>query len=182
MNQDKTIPFVKRVRVWLEACFGVEMSDSIQERTHRFLEESLELGQACGCTKEEAHQLVEYVFNRKTGDVKQEVGGTMTTLNALCAALKLDPIELGEEELARCWIIIDKIRTKRAQKPEFGPLPIAIEAKTIDQCHPSHKTRIADSSSYDEVCVKCGATDIAGGGWGDLRFPCSIGGFYDQSR
>lgn len=29
-----------------------------------------------------------------------------------------------------------------------------------------------DASSYDEICEICGATDIAGGGWGDLRFPC----------
>lgn len=39
--------------------------------------------------------------------------------------------------------------------------------------HPSHKTRVSmDSSSYDEVCVNCGATDITGHGWGRLAFPC----------
>lgn len=118
-----TLPFVKRVRAWVEACFGIEFADSIQERTHRFLEESLELAQSCGCTQQEAHQLVDYVFSRDVGEVKQEMGGTMTTLNALAAALKLDPVELGEAELARCWTVIDKIRAKRANKPAFGPLP-----------------------------------------------------------
>lgn len=40
-------------------------------------------------------------------------------------------------------------------------------------CHESHVTRISiDASSYDEICVNCGATDIAGGGWGDLAKPC----------
>ena len=39
--------------------------------------------------------------------------------------------------------------------------------------HPSHDTRFSfDASSYDEVCKNCGATDIAGGGWGKLAEPC----------
>lgn len=39
--------------------------------------------------------------------------------------------------------------------------------------HPSHVTRISmDASTYDEICVNCGATDIAGGGWGNLAKPC----------
>lgn len=39
-------------------------------------------------------------------------------------------------------------------------------------CHPSHKTRSSDASTFDEVCVLCGATDRVPGGWGDLAFPC----------
>lgn len=39
-------------------------------------------------------------------------------------------------------------------------------------CHPSHTTRFSDASQYDEICTKCGATDIAGGGWGKLAEPC----------
>lgn len=38
-------------------------------------------------------------------------------------------------------------------------------------CHPSHKTRMSDASSYDEICVNCGATDTIGG-WGRLAEPC----------
>ena len=38
--------------------------------------------------------------------------------------------------------------------------------------HPSHVTRISDASSFDEVCINCGATDITGGGWGALANPC----------
>jgi len=41
------------------------------------------------------------------------------------------------------------------------------------QRHPSHVTRISiDASTYDEICINCGATDIAGGGWGVLAKPC----------
>ncbi|CAN7687081.1 hypothetical protein LJR098_002293 [Rhizobium sp. LjRoot98] len=38
--------------------------------------------------------------------------------------------------------------------------------------HPSHATRASDASTFDEVCTTCGATDIAGGGWGKLADPC----------
>lgn len=38
--------------------------------------------------------------------------------------------------------------------------------------HPSHTTRSSDSSLYDEKCINCGATDVAGGGWGKLAKPC----------
>jgi hypothetical protein len=38
-------------------------------------------------------------------------------------------------------------------------------------CHPSHETRISDASSFDEICIHCGATDVLGG-WGQLQYPC----------
>jgi hypothetical protein len=39
--------------------------------------------------------------------------------------------------------------------------------------HPSHRTRVSfDASTYDEVCVNCGATDKVPGGWGELANPC----------
>lgn len=45
-------------------------------------------------------------------------------------------------------------------RPELGP-------------HPTHVTRISlDASSYDEICVNCGAHDEAIGGWGRLALPC----------
>lgn len=46
------------------------------------------------------------------------------------------------------------------------------EEEAGDRCHPSHVTRISmDASSYDEICVNCGATDHIGG-WGALAKPC----------
>jgi hypothetical protein len=30
--------------------------------------------------------------------------------------------------------------------------------------HPSHETRFSDASTFDEICVNCGATDAYGGG------------------
>ncbi len=43
----------------------------------------------------------------------------------------------------------------------------------MDELHPSHVTRISmDASSYDEICVNCGATDHPTGGWGRLALRC----------
>lgn len=30
--------------------------------------------------------------------------------------------------------------------------------------HPTHETRFSDASTFDEICVNCGATDSYGGG------------------
>lgn len=38
--------------------------------------------------------------------------------------------------------------------------------------HPSHVTRFSDSSTFDEICINCGARDEVPGGWGDLIYPC----------
>jgi hypothetical protein len=39
--------------------------------------------------------------------------------------------------------------------------------------HPSHVLRFSMSAStYDEICVNCGAHDEVPGGWGKLVEPC----------
>ncbi len=115
--------FQSEVYRWLIACFGPTIATDKVERNHRFLEEALELVQACGCTQDEAHQLVDYVFGRPIGEPNQEVGGTMVTLAALCQAQGLDMDDDGRTELARVWTKVEKIRAKQAAKPKFGPLP-----------------------------------------------------------
>lgn len=111
------------VKLWLESCFGSEIASDRQERCHRFLEEALELAQACGCTRKDAIELVQYVFNRPTGDKRQEVGGAMVTLAGLCHAHDLDMQACADAELARNWTKVDQIRLKQANKPKNSPLP-----------------------------------------------------------
>lgn len=120
-----TAAFQQRVQPWLIECFGPEIASRPDERNHRFLEESLELVQACGCTKEDAHQLVEYVFGRPVGEPAQEVGGTMFTLAALCVANGLDMHREGDIELSRVSEprMVAKLRAKRAGKVAGSPLP-----------------------------------------------------------
>jgi hypothetical protein len=111
------------VKPWLETCFGNEIATNKIERNHRFLEEALELVQSCNCTRDEAHQLVDYVFNRPIGEKEQEVGGVMVTLAALCLANSIDMHKAGDAELTRVWSKIDLIRQKQAAKPSGSPLP-----------------------------------------------------------
>jgi hypothetical protein len=121
----EAVAFQSRVQPWMLACFGVEIAADRIERNHRFLEEALELVQACGCTSSEAHQLVDYTFGRPVGEQAQEAGGVMVTLAALCLANGLDMHAAGETELARVWTKVDQIRAKQAAKPKHSPLPEA---------------------------------------------------------
>lgn len=118
------LTFPRRVVEWLMTCFSMEICRDRTERNHRFLEESLELVQSLGCTKAEAHQLVDYVFDRPVGDPVQELGGVMVTVAALCWTNELDMYAAAEKELARVWDKIDLIRAKQAAKPKHSPLPV----------------------------------------------------------
>lgn len=115
--------FQDEVKKWTHACFGEKIATDKTERNHRFLEEALELVQACGCTPSEAHQLVDYVFNRHVGDIRQELGGTMVTLAALANAHDLDAETWANVEIQRCWRRIEIIREKQLKKPKHSPLP-----------------------------------------------------------
>lgn len=112
-----------RVEQWLEACFTPEVRADRNERTHRFLEEALELAQANGCSRNDAMVLVDYVFGRTKGQPGQEVGGVMVTLASLCSATGLNMDEAGDRELERNWNRIDAIRAKQQSKPHGSPLP-----------------------------------------------------------
>lgn len=129
-NSDKEISFQPRVADWLNDCFGQEIAADVIERNHRFLEEALELVQACNCSADEAHKLVDYVFGRDVGDKPQEVGGVLVTLAALCAAQGVDMHQAGEVELARISQpeTVVRIREKQKRKPAMSPLPGS-------QCH-----------------------------------------------
>lgn len=122
MAADKT-SYQSQVDEWLEACFPPSVRSDRSERTHRFLEEALELAQASGCTRSHALALVEYVFGRPSGHPAQEVGGVMVTLAGLCSASGISMEEAGKLELSRNWDRIEQIRTKQQAKQQGSPLP-----------------------------------------------------------
>lgn len=124
-----------RVAEWLHLCFGDRIALDPMERNHRFLEEALELAQACSCTPEEAHKLVEYVFNRPVGEKAQEVGGVMVTLAALCHAQGVSLHASAEQELSRVNQpeIIERIRVKQSMKPAMSPLPGVYPERTLHE-------------------------------------------------
>ena len=153
--------FQARVQPWMMACFGPEVSGDREERNHRFLEEALELVQACGCTASEAHQLVDYTFARDVGEPSQETGGVMVTLAALCLANDLDMHEAAETELARIWTKVEKIRAKQAAKPKHSPLP--------EGAPPVTDTTEAEPVAEPYCYVIGGADDAKMNGWVDAR-------------
>lgn len=121
--------FQDRVSAFVIECFGKTIAADISERTHRYIEESLELAQSMGCPKEDITMLLDYVYGRPKGEPHQEVGGVMVTLGALCAARGLDMHRDGETELARIYTIIDKLRAKQASRPKGSPLPQPVDNK-----------------------------------------------------
>lgn len=115
--------FQQRVGGWVLACFGADIAKNKAERNHRFLEEALELVQSLGCTKDDAHLLVDYVYDRVVGNPHQEVGGVMVTLSALCNASGLSVDDAGEDELERVYDKLEAIRKKQASKIANSALP-----------------------------------------------------------
>lgn len=118
-------PFQRQVAEWVNVAFGSYIARDLVERRSRFMEEAMELVQSLGATPREMHALVDYVMGRPVGEPPQEVGGTMVTLAALCAANDMNMASLGDAELARIWepSVTEKIRAKNRNKPDFSPLP-----------------------------------------------------------
>lgn len=112
MNENRN-----RVRKWVEKTFGSEIADSKLERNFRFLEESLELVQSLGMTKEQILTLVDYTMARPAGEPEQELGGVLVTLMALCGANNLGPDEAFSRDMKYCEDNADYIKSKRDKKP-----------------------------------------------------------------
>lgn len=136
--------FQQRVQPWLLACFGAEIAADRMERNHRFFEESTEAVQANGMTRSEAHQLVDYTFDRPVGELSQEVGGVMITLAALCLASGVDMHQAAEVELERIWTKLEAIRAKQAAKPKHSPLPGDAAPSALQQAAPNWWRKRAD--------------------------------------
>ena len=118
--------FQRRVWGWANACFGVGNQTGWQntrERCNRFVEEALELCQSLDMSREDAHQIVDYVYNRPKGQRSQEVGGVMVTLAVLCECQNIEMDAAGEIELERVWNKIEVVRKKQATKRADSALP-----------------------------------------------------------
>ena len=114
--------FQEDVANWLVRCFGERIARDKAERNHRFIEEALELVQSTGCSIEEVIRAVDYVYARPVGEPRQEVGGVMVTLAALCSAHVMDMEACGFGEIRRCELKSEEIREKQKLKPKFLPV------------------------------------------------------------
>ena len=115
--------FQERARRWAYECFGPDVVADREERCHRFVEEAIELAQACGCRRGDVEALVGYVYARDPGERAQEIGGVMMTLAVLCTAFGLDLESASKAELTRVWERIPQIRMKHRAKPRGSALP-----------------------------------------------------------
>jgi hypothetical protein len=116
--------FQNRVALAHDALFFDDPTD-IAERRDRFCEEALEVAQATGMTREEAHQLVDYTFGRPVGEPQKEIGAAALTLASLCVVGGWDMAACAEADLAQLQTPekISNVRAKRAKRHGRGPLP-----------------------------------------------------------
>lgn len=105
--------FQDQAVAWCREVFGADTLCDVNERAMLFVEESLELAQACGVSAEQAHRAVDYVFDRGRGEVEREVGGVMITLSALCEATR---VRLWGSALIELDRIQDPAVIKRCQR------------------------------------------------------------------
>jgi len=98
---------------WVTETFG-EQTLVLQERVMRFFEESVELAQAEGLTREEVLAVVEHVFKKPPGDPQQEAGGVGVTLLAYCAVRGFSADSPEETEFKRV-VRIDPVRFRERQ-------------------------------------------------------------------
>lgn len=111
--------FQSQVRAWCESIFGTHVTNNKAIRAFRFFEEATEAVQAGSMSREDAHRLVDYVYDRPVGEVRQEVGGTYLTLAAFCNAHDIDMLAEASREFDRCMQpeVIEKIKAKQKTKP-----------------------------------------------------------------
>ena len=126
------IPLQARVLPWVLTTMTFAETANKTERLDRFAEESLEYLQSLDYSKARAHAMVDYVFDREAGDPFQECGGVLITLAASCIAHDIDMEKAGEDELARIWQKVEKIREKQKAKPRGDTLMEAYGGKTGD--------------------------------------------------
>lgn len=110
-----------QVQDWCCEAFGYAHAIDLPQRGVRFLEESIELAQAVGVTREMVHALVDYIFNRPPGEVDQEVGGVSVTLLALCAAHGIYAEDAERKEVKRIFSLpIETFTARNKAKNDAG--------------------------------------------------------------
>lgn len=146
--------YQQRVAKWLRKTFkGDARALGIEERCDRFMEEAIELVQSIGYDFRRIGAVANMVYGRQPGVTRQEVGGTIVTLAALCAMLDVDMNAAGQEELAR----IEKPKLRKTI-PERNALKRKLLAH-LDEGH-----RMLDF--YDATIIALGTLNLSGYGPG----------------
>jgi hypothetical protein len=89
-----------QVHDWAVRTFGL-VAVCRDERAARFLEEAIELAHAIGLSETMAEAILARVYSRKRGDVPQEIGQSMLTLECLAQNEELCADDLARQEFDR---------------------------------------------------------------------------------
>lgn len=117
----ETLAYQKLCTVWAVSAFGDSVVANRTERTMRFCEESLELAQSCGLTKDQAQVILDRVYSRPADPHPQkEVGGVGVTLAVLCETFGINMFKALREGYQYCLQNIEKIRASHARKKAEG--------------------------------------------------------------
>jgi hypothetical protein len=105
---------------WFDVCFEgmIVFQAHPLIRAMRFYEEASELVQSRGLSREDAHRVVDYVYDRPVGDSQDEIGGSLITLLLLAKTGSYDIFNCFRDELHKNYGRIPKIRARQLEKPQ----------------------------------------------------------------
>lgn len=110
----------KQIALWVRTRLGDDAMHPC-ERGRRSVEENLELEQALGVSREEAHRLVDHVFDKPVGEVSQEFGGSALTLLVAAESMGVDLGNVADNELYRIYSLpMEKFRKRQAENVVNG--------------------------------------------------------------
>lgn len=98
------VPSQKEVLEWAASTFG-DLALDTNERALRFVEEAIELAQACGLTEDQLRRVAYRVYSRNPGSPHKETGQAAMTLLALSEWMKID----FDDALIREWRRVQSI-------------------------------------------------------------------------
>lgn len=98
---DTQIDRPSRFLTWACETFSVEVAMNPAERLMRFVEEAVELAVAYDMPQETMEKIVERVYSRSPGNIKQETAQCQVTLELLAHVLRIDLDGAATEEFQR---------------------------------------------------------------------------------
>lgn len=105
---------------WAVKMFGQVALDA-KERAMRFTEEAIELAHSLSVPRETVLALVDRVYSRPRGDVRQEVGQATMTLEVLAKAICINADDEADKEFFRIQKIPQEVWQQRhAAKQAIG--------------------------------------------------------------
>lgn len=106
---------------WCVSTFGAQSALAPHERAARLVEEAIEVAQAVGLGGHRVAKILQRVYDRPAGELRQEIGGCAFTLAALAEAAGLNVEHELQREYERVMSIDPEFfRAKQAAKVAAG--------------------------------------------------------------